>query len=86
MTLSRWKIMAAGLGVSLGGLAAVAGQCPKDVTKGGPVALCVLTEDNEDRRYDPDNAGNRLCAEVARAVYDYFDPKAGAAGGGPDDR
>lgn len=41
-------------------------------TLGGPVALCVLTEHNEDRRYDPDNAGNRLCADVARAVYDHF--------------
>lgn len=30
MTLSRWKLMAVGLGVSLGGLAAMAGQCPKD--------------------------------------------------------
>lgn len=45
-------------------------------TPGGPVALCVLTEKNEDRRYDPDNAGNRLCAEVARAVYDHFPSKA----------
>jgi hypothetical protein len=37
MTLSRWKMMAVGLGVSLGGLAAIAGQCPKtDSTKGSP--------------------------------------------------
>jgi beta-lactamase class A len=43
-------------------------DCP-----GGPVAVCVLTDDNEDRRWVPDNAGNRLCAEVARAVYDQFD-------------
>ena len=39
MTLSRWKMMAVGLGVSLGGLAAIAGQCPKtDSTKGSPTA------------------------------------------------
>jgi beta-lactamase class A len=45
---------------------------------GGPIAVCVLSERNHDRRYHPDNAGNRLCAEIARAVYDQFQPKAGA--------
>jgi hypothetical protein len=29
MTVSRWKVMAGVLGVSIGGLAAIAGQCPK---------------------------------------------------------
>jgi beta-lactamase class A len=43
-------------------------------TSAGPVALCVLTNHNEDRRYHPDNAGNRLCADVARAVFDHFQP------------
>lgn len=42
-------------------------ECP-----GGPVAVCVMTSDNEDHRWVPDNAGNRLCADVARAVYDHF--------------
>ncbi|MCI0456401.1 MAG: class A beta-lactamase-related serine hydrolase [Gemmataceae bacterium] len=45
--------------------------------KGGPVAVCVLTAENEDRRWVPDNAGNLLCARVARAVYDHFTMKAG---------
>jgi beta-lactamase class A len=40
---------------------------------GGPVALCVLSCKNEDHRWVPDNAGNRLCAEIARAVYEHFD-------------
>ena len=48
-------------------------ECP-----GGPVAVCVLTDENEDKRWVPDNAGNRLCAEVARAVFDHFD-RPGAA-------
>jgi len=39
----------------------------------GPVAICVLTADNEDTRWVTDNAGNRLCADIARAVYDHFD-------------
>ncbi|MGO9914242.1 MAG: serine hydrolase [Isosphaeraceae bacterium] len=43
-------------------------ECP-----GGPVALCVMTSENQDKRWVADNAGNRLCAEIARAVYDQFD-------------
>ena len=39
-------------------------------TPGGPVAVCVLTEGNADQRWVPDNAGTRLCADVARIVYD----------------
>ena len=35
MSLSRWKLMAGVLGVSIGGLAAAASQCPKfDKSKG----------------------------------------------------
>ena len=40
-------------------------------TSGGPVALCVLTDGNEDRRWITDNAGNRLCADIAKAVFDH---------------
>lgn len=42
----------------------------------GPVALCVLSCDNDDKRWVPDNAGNVLCARVARAVYEHFDQAA----------
>ena len=38
----------------------------------GPVAVCVMTDKNEDKRYAPDNAGNRLCAEIARAVFEHY--------------
>jgi beta-lactamase class A len=41
-------------------------------TPGGAVAVCVLTNGNADRRWVADNAGNLLCARVAREVYDYF--------------
>ncbi len=43
--------------------------------KSGPVAVCVLTNDNADKSWRPDNAGNLLCAKVAKAVYDYFTEK-----------
>jgi beta-lactamase class A len=45
----------------------------------GPVAICVLTDDNDDKRWVTDNAGNKLCADVARAVYDHFDQAAAAS-------
>lgn len=45
-------------------------ECP-----GGPVAICVLTDQNEDRRWVADNAGNKLCADVARAVFDHYSPR-----------
>jgi beta-lactamase class A len=41
-------------------------------TPSGPIALCVLTNENEDQRWVADNAGDRLCAEVAREVATYF--------------
>jgi len=41
----------------------------------GPIALCVLTTDNKDESWIPDNAGNLMCAKIAREVYDYFQPK-----------
>jgi beta-lactamase class A len=41
--------------------------------KSGPVALCVLTEKNEDQRAGKDNAGNLLCARAAQETYRYFE-------------
>ncbi|HLJ91765.1 MAG TPA: serine hydrolase [Gemmataceae bacterium] len=48
---------------------------------GGPVAVCVLTDNNEDKRWVIDNAGNLFCANVAKAVYDYYSSKAVAPAG-----
>jgi beta-lactamase class A len=45
-------------------------------TPAGPVALCVLTSENRDQSWTPDNAGNRLCAEIAREVYGYYESRA----------
>jgi beta-lactamase class A len=43
--------------------------------KGGPVVLCVLTSENEDKAWKVENAGNRLCAEVAKAVVEHYQMK-----------
>ena len=39
---------------------------------GGPVALCVLTSQNKDKSFAADNAGNKLCANIALAVFDHY--------------
>ena len=41
----------------------------------GAVAVCVLTDGNADKSWRPENAGNKLCAEIARAVFDHFGPR-----------
>jgi beta-lactamase class A len=43
--------------------------------KQGPVALCVLTSQNDDKTWTPENAGNLLCAKVAKAVFDFYQSK-----------
>ncbi|HEV3122851.1 MAG TPA: serine hydrolase [Isosphaeraceae bacterium] len=55
------------------------------LSKNGPIALCVLSNANEDHRWVPDNAGNRLCAEVAREVFDHFNPPAKESATGSKD-
>src|SRR5207245_2216343 len=40
-----------------------------------PVAVCVLTDENEDKSWRPDNAGNLLCARVAQEIYEYYQGK-----------
>lgn len=44
----------------------------------GPLAVCVLTDENEDHRWEPDNAAQQLCAEVGREVYAHFNPPTAA--------
>jgi D-alanyl-D-alanine carboxypeptidase (penicillin-binding protein 5/6) len=48
-------------------------------TATGPIAVCVMTRDNEDRSWGRDNAGNRLCADLGREIFEYFSPSTGAA-------
>lgn len=44
-------------------------------TVSGPVALCVLTNENQDQSWSPDNAGDLLCAHIAKVVFDQFNTK-----------
>lgn len=38
---------------------------------GGPVAICLLTSENKDQRWAPDNAGEALAAKIGKLVYDH---------------
>jgi beta-lactamase class A len=48
-------------------------------TPSGPIALSVLTAKNEDTSLSPENAGNQLCATVAREVFNHFNLAASSA-------
>jgi D-alanyl-D-alanine carboxypeptidase (penicillin-binding protein 5/6)/beta-lactamase class A len=39
---------------------------------GGPVAICVLTAKNDDKRFQPDNDANTFIGRVAEQVYLHF--------------
>ena len=41
--------------------------------KSGPIAICVLTNNNKDQRWSEENAGEVLTSKIARAVYDHFE-------------
>ena len=43
---------------------------------GGTIGICVLTSDNQDRRWSSENAANLLCANIALAAYRCFNPDA----------
>lgn len=43
-------------------------------TPAGPIAVCVLTAENEDHSWTADNEGELLCAEIGSIVYRHFNP------------
>jgi serine-type D-Ala-D-Ala carboxypeptidase (penicillin-binding protein 5/6) len=43
------------------------------------LALCVLTDNIDDTRWTDDNAGNQLCAEVAKVAYQLFTTRKSAS-------
>lgn len=45
---------------------------PADKKKTRPVAVCVLTNDNEDRTWTIDNQAQVTIAKIGRAVFDHF--------------
>ncbi len=52
-------------------------------TSSGPIAICILTADNQDQRWTDDNAATDLSGKIAREVYDHFVPAGNAAKSNP---
>ncbi|QEL18276.1 serine hydrolase [Limnoglobus roseus] len=48
---------------------------PADKKKTIPVAVCVLTNDNQDQRWVADNAGQVMIGKIGKEVYDFFSAK-----------
>lgn len=49
-------------------------------SQNGPIALCTLTSENEDQSWGKSNAAELFNAKIAKAAYDYFNPKSGRSG------
>ncbi|MDZ4659308.1 MAG: serine hydrolase [Bythopirellula sp.] len=49
----------------------------------GSIAVCVLTDEIEDRRSSTDNAADLLCSNIAKEAYDYFNQGKNAESGPP---
>jgi beta-lactamase class A len=54
-------------------------ECGIMHTPAAPIAVCVMTRENEDTSYGVDNAAHLLIARVARAVYAHYNPEGGVA-------
>jgi serine-type D-Ala-D-Ala carboxypeptidase (penicillin-binding protein 5/6) len=49
-------------------------DCPE-----GPIALCVMTNDNKDQSWGEDNAAEILCGRIAQLAFRHFNPKGEAS-------
>jgi D-alanyl-D-alanine carboxypeptidase (penicillin-binding protein 5/6) len=69
------KLLPAGVKVAhkTGSVAVVRTDAGLIEAKSGPIAVCVLTNNNKDQRWTEENAGEVLTSKIARAVYDYFE-------------
>jgi D-alanyl-D-alanine carboxypeptidase (penicillin-binding protein 5/6) len=47
-------------------------------TPSGPIAFCILTNNNKDQRWTDDNEGDLFCAEMGSAIYQFFNAKGDA--------
>ena len=79
------RLLPAGIKVAhkTGSVAAVRTDAGLIEAKSGPIAICVLTNNNKDQRWTAENAGEVLTSKIARQVYDYFEGDKALAGEEP---
>jgi serine-type D-Ala-D-Ala carboxypeptidase (penicillin-binding protein 5/6) len=68
-----------------GSVAAVRTDAGLIEAKSGPIAICVLTRNNEDQRWTDENAAEVLTSKIAREVYDHFEGKSALAAAQPEE-
>jgi beta-lactamase class A len=71
-TLARFLPSGMGLAFKTGAVNDARTAAGIAYTKLGPVALCILTAGNEDKRWERENAAEVLLANIGKEVYDYF--------------
>lgn len=54
------------------------------MTPKGPIAICVLTTNNKDQRWDDDNAAHVLMGRIGKIAYEHFNPAWDAPSPGAD--
>src|SRR3954469_2776840 len=81
------KLLPAGVKVAhkTGSVAVVRTDAGLIEAKSGPIAICVLTNNNKDQRWTEENAGEVLTSKIAREVYDYFESDKVAANDQPQE-
>jgi beta-lactamase class A len=70
--LTRWLPADIRVAHKSGAVARSRNDCGIVYSPAAPVAVCVMTRENEDASYGVDNAAYQLVARVAREVYDHY--------------
>jgi beta-lactamase class A len=72
--LTRWIPAATRVAHKSGSVDRARNDCGIMYTPAAPVALCVMTRENEDTSYGVDSAAHLVIARVAREVFHHFNP------------
>jgi beta-lactamase class A len=72
--LTRWLPSGTRVAHKSGAVDRARSDCGIMYTPAAPVAVCVMTRENEDTSYGVDNAAHLLTARVAREVFRHYNP------------
>ena len=72
--LTRWLPDGTGVAHKSGSVDRARNDCGILYTPAAPLALCVMTRDNEDTTYRVDNPAHLLIARISREVFQHYNP------------